>query len=60
MRLKQDYKDMSLVSAPKIKMRKKKKKKQKGKRKESAFNEDVVVCLNFEAIVTIKFHACVT
>ena len=59
MRLKQDYKDMSLVSAPKIKIRKKKK-KQKGKRKESAFNEDVVVCLNFEVIVTIKFHACVT
>ena len=58
MRLKQDYKDMSLVSAPKIKIRKKK--KQKGKRKESAFNEDVVVCLNFEVIVTIKFHACVT
>ena len=56
MRLKQDYKDMSLVSAPKINIGKKK----NGKRKESAFNEDVVVCLNFEVIVTIKFHACVT
>ena len=33
MRLKQDYKDMSLVSAPKIKIRKKKKKSKKEKEK---------------------------